>query len=128
METARAREWMDQGTRLLLATVDRLGDADFDAPSMLPGWTRRHVVAHVSNNAEAFRRAVHWARTGEETPMYASDESREAEIEQASRLPVADLRALLRGSAEALARDFDELPAEAWNHEVVNRQGRVMMA
>jgi uncharacterized protein (TIGR03083 family) len=122
------REWMDEGTRLLLATVDALTDADFDAPSLLPGWTRRHVVAHVHNNAEGFRRLVHWARTGEATPMYPSNERRDAEIEEVAGLPVSDLRALVRGSAEALARDLDELPAEAWDRKVQGRQGREVPA
>jgi maleylpyruvate isomerase len=119
---------MDEGTRLLLATVDGLADADFDAPSLLPGWERRHVVAHVHNNAEAFRRLVHWARTGEETPMYPDPGRRDAEIEEVAGLPVADLRSKLRGSAEALARDLDELPAEGWDRTLVNRQGREMTA
>lgn len=118
---------MDEGTRLLLATVDGLADADFDAPSLLPGWARRHVVAHVHNNAGAFRRLLHWARTGEETPMYRPGR-RDAEIEEVAGLPVPGLRSRLRGSAEALARDLDELPAGAWDRTLVNRQGREMTA
>lgn len=119
---------MDQATRLLLATVDRVADTDFDRPSLLPGWTRRHVVAHVHYNAEALRRLVHWARTGEPTPMYESDERRDAEIEEGSRLPVSTVRAMLRDSAEALARDLDDLPEEAWQREVVTRQGQTIPA
>lgn len=122
------RKWMDEGTRLLLAAVDGLADADFDAPSLLPGWTRRHVVAHVHNNAEAFRRLVHWARTGEKTPMYPSRERRDAEIEEVAALPASDLRSMLRGSAEALARDLDELPADAGDRTVQGGQGREMLA
>ena len=37
-----------------------------------PGWSRRHVVAHVGYNARALTRLVEWAKTGIETPMYAS--------------------------------------------------------
>lgn len=116
---------MDEGTRLLLATLDGLTEADFDAPSLLPRWTRRHVVAHLHGNAEGLRRLVHWARTGEETPMYPSDERRDAEIEEVAGLPVAELRALVRGSAEALARDLDELPAGAWDRTVQGRRGEM---
>ncbi|WP_285490865.1 maleylpyruvate isomerase N-terminal domain-containing protein [Amycolatopsis taiwanensis] len=124
----KTRDWMDQGTRLLLATVDGLSDADFDAASALPGWTRRHVVAHVHYNAEALRRLLRWAATGEKTPMYASRKRRNAEIEEGSRLPVSELRTMVRESAEALARDLDALPDEAWRHEVETAQGRMVPA
>lgn len=80
------------------------------------------------NNAEAFRRLVHWARTGEKTPMYPSRERRDAEIEEVAALPASDLRSMLRGSAEALARDLDELPADAGDRTVQGGQGREMLA
>ncbi|PXY34157.1 maleylpyruvate isomerase N-terminal domain-containing protein [Prauserella flavalba] len=118
------REWLDECTDLLLRTVDGLSDGDFDAPSALPGWTRRHLVAHVHYNAEALRRLVGWANTGIENRMYASTEQRNAEIEEGSRLPVATLRELVHGSARALAEDLDSLPEQAWRNEVVTAQGR----
>jgi maleylpyruvate isomerase len=124
----RTRDWMDHGTRLLLAAVDGLADADFDTASALPGWTRRHLVAHVHYNAEALRRLVRWARTGEKTPMYESQEHRNTEIEAGSRLPVTRLRAMVRESADALARDLDALPDEAWHHAVLTAQGRSVPA
>jgi maleylpyruvate isomerase len=122
------RDWMDEGTRLVLTTVDTLADKEFDAPTLLPGWTRRHVVAHLHYNAEALRRLVLWARTGVESRMYASTEQRNAEIEAGSKLPPAQLRALVHGSATALAADLDALPEPAWRNEVVTAQGRTVPA
>ncbi|MFI0352705.1 maleylpyruvate isomerase family mycothiol-dependent enzyme [Actinomadura sp. 9N407] len=127
-DPAVARAWMDEGTRLLLEALDRLADADLDAATGLPGWTRRHVVAHVHFNAEALRRLASWARTGTENRMYAGPEQRNAEIESGSALPAADLRALVRGSAAALAADLDALPPDAWANEVVTAQGRTVPA
>lgn len=124
----KTRDWMDQATRLLLAAVDGLADADFDTASALPGWTRRHVIAHVHYNAEALRRLAHWAATGEKTPMYVSRERRNAEIEAGSGLPAGELRTMVHNSAEALARDLDALSAEAWRHDVETAQGRVVPA
>ncbi|WP_229874876.1 maleylpyruvate isomerase family mycothiol-dependent enzyme [Amycolatopsis deserti] len=122
------RDWMDEGTRLILSAIDQLDDAEFDAPTLLPGWTRRHLVAHLHYNAEALRRLVSWARTGVESRMYASTEQRNAEIETGARLPVAELRRLVRESADALAADLDALPEEAWSNQVVTAQGRTVPA
>jgi maleylpyruvate isomerase len=88
-------------TQRYLATVNALTDADLQQPSLLPGWSRAHVVSHVSRNAEAVTRLIHWARTGEPTPMYASQEARDREIEEGARLPLA---ALLADAAETAAR------------------------
>ncbi|MFC4004809.1 maleylpyruvate isomerase family mycothiol-dependent enzyme [Prauserella oleivorans] len=132
MTTSRAttatRTWMDESTALLLRTVDSLSEADFDAPSALPGWTRRHLVAHVHFNAEALRRLVSWARTGVENPMYPSVDHRNAEIEQGATLPPERLRELVHGSAAALAADLDALPDAAWRNEITTRQGRTIPA
>ena len=122
------REWMDEGTRLILSTIGQLTDAEFDAPTLLPGWTRRHLVAHLHYNAEALRRLVSWARTGVESRMYAGAEQRNADIEAGSRLPVAELRRLVRDSATALAADLDALPEPAWANPVVTAQGRTVPA
>src|SRR5947209_4516942 len=102
-----SREWMDTGTKLFQDTLSRLSDADLEAPSLLPGWSRKHVVAHLHHNAQALRRLVNWAATGVESRMYASREQRNAEIESSARLPAATLRELVVQSADDLARDLD---------------------
>ena len=50
-ELTDARRWMRDGTTLLLAQAD-LDEAALGAPSALPGWSRKHLVAHVAANAE----------------------------------------------------------------------------
>ncbi|GAA3726550.1 maleylpyruvate isomerase [Spinactinospora alkalitolerans] len=122
------RDWMDRGTGLFLAAVDGMGDDALDGPTPLPGWTRRHLVAHVHYNAEALRRLVHWAATGQERRMYESADQRAAEIESGARLHPSELRALVHGSARALAADLDALPERAWSHRVVTAQGRTVPA
>jgi len=122
------RDWLDHSSKLLLAAVDRLGEDEFDHPTALLGWTRRHVIAHVHYNAEALRRLVYWARTGVSTPMYSDAAQRAAEITDGARLPVVRLRELVHTSAAALAADLDALPAKAWRQEVVTAQGRTVPA
>ena len=119
---------LERATELFNECVERLGDSDFDEPCLLPGWSRRHVIAHVHSNAKALRRLVRWARTGEATPMYRSARQRTAEIESGARLPVIALRSLVRVSAETLAAELESLPEAAWDNEVVTAQGRTVRA
>ena len=69
-----------QGTAFFGRNLDELSDAELDGDSLLPGWTRRHVVAHIGYNARAISRLIEWAGTGVETPMYEFAEARNNEI------------------------------------------------
>jgi maleylpyruvate isomerase len=123
-----ARVWTEAGTIFFLDALDRLGDADLDAPTLLPSWTRRHLIAHVHFNALALCRLVSWAATGVESRMYASPDQRGAEIEEGATLPPQQLRGLVRESASGLAAALDALSPEAWSTEVVTAQGRTVPA
>jgi uncharacterized protein (TIGR03083 family) len=127
-DVSEVRSWMDESTSLFIGAIDRLSDASFNNPSELPGWTIAAVVAHVHFNAEAIRRLLHWAQTGIETPMYASGETRNAEIETGSVLPASDLRSLVRESADQLATDAEGLGVPAWATPVVTAMGRTVAA
>jgi maleylpyruvate isomerase len=120
--------WWEAGEAHLRTLLDALGPEDLDGPSLLPGWPRRMVVAHVARNADALGNLLHWARTGQPTPMYPSREARDAAIaESAAQEP----RALVADCQEA-ARRFGEalrsLPEGAWATEVTTAQGRSIPA
>ncbi len=120
--------WMAAGTALCQREVSGLGEDAYVEPSGLPGWTRKHVVAHLAANAEALGRLLHWARTGEPTPMYSSPEQRNADIEAGARLPGRDLTAWFQRSAAELADGVAGLAGDAWSAEVVTAQGRTVPA
>ncbi|RKS73072.1 maleylpyruvate isomerase [Actinomadura pelletieri DSM 43383] len=122
------RRWVRLGTHLMLGTVEGLDDDGFAAPSALPGWSRAHVAAHVAANAEALSNLVHWAATGEPTPMYASSEQRAADIERGRALPADELTAWLRRASDALEAGMTALDDEQWNARVVTAQGRTVPA
>ncbi len=124
---AGAREWMRHGTTLLTREADQDDDA-LGEPSALPGWSRRHVLAHLAANADALNNLVRWAATGEPTPMYSSPDERAAGIDWGSRLPARELRAWLRRSAEALEAAMDGLSDQQWQAPVVTAQGRTVPA
>ena len=115
---------LERLTPMFLDAVDSLSDASFAEPTALPGWTRAHVIAHVHSNAEALRRLVGWARTGEESRMYASPAQRAEEIETGARLEPAMLRALVHDPPPALADDLTQLTAAQREHIVITAQGR----
>jgi len=123
MKPDQALDWMHDGTRRLLADVAGLSDAALEAPTALPGWSRRYLLSHVAANADALRNLVHWARTGEERRMYASAAQRDEDIAAGAARPADELRAWISSSAQALAADLDGLPAAAWNAKVITAQG-----
>lgn len=79
-------------TTRYLAAIEDLTDDDVRAPSLLPGWTRAHVITHISRNADALARVLHAAQAGDEATMYDSPEQRDADIENGAGHSVAELR------------------------------------
>jgi maleylpyruvate isomerase len=85
-------------------------DADWAAqPSGLPKWSRGHVVAHLAGNSDGMLNLVEWARTGVETPMYASADARASEIERRSGFPWPELRGDVLAGAERLTTAISSL-------------------
>jgi maleylpyruvate isomerase len=123
-----SRRWWSDGELAVAGLVEKLGDDDLAAPSALPGWTRAHVVAHLARNADALGNLLTWARTGVETPMYPSQEARDAGIATTAALPPAELRADYADACRRFAEAVEGLPAEAWTATVRTRQGRPIQA
>ena len=117
-----------RGTAFFARKLNELPDAELDGATLLPGWTRRHVVAHVGYNARAIARLIEWAATGVETPMYSSPEARNHEIEFGATLSPIALRHLFDHSAVHLNVEWRDLPADAWHHKVKTAQGRIVPA
>ncbi len=106
---------IERASTAFLATVATLDDAAVAAPSRLPGWTRGHVLTHVARNADGAVNLLTWARTGVETPQYASWEQRVQDIEAGSARPLAEQLADLRSAVDRFAAAIDEMPPAAWS-------------
>lgn len=91
--------WARLGTAFFARLLNDLADADLWAPSLVPGWTRRHVVAQVGYQARALTQLTEWAAGGVPQPMYDSNAARLAEVENGSTLPARALRGLFRHAA-----------------------------
>lgn len=114
---------VDQATERVLATAAALDDAALAAPSLLPGWTRGHVLAHLARNADSYVNLLTSARTGQVIPPYASPEARVAGIEAGAGRPLAEQLADLRASAERFRDAVAAMPAEAWSVAVPTHSG-----
>jgi maleylpyruvate isomerase len=115
-----------RGTAYFAQKLAELSDGDFDGDTLLPGWTRRHLVAHVGYNAAALCRLTDWAATGVETPMYESADQRVREIDDGASLSPAALRNLFAHTAARLDERWRHLPAAAWTAQVRTAQGRLV--
>lgn len=115
-----------RGTAFWHRAVQALDDGELDAPSLLQGWTRRHLIAHVGYNARAIGRLVLWANTDEEHPMYASPQERAREIDLGATLPARALRHLNHHAAVSLDVEWRDTPEELWSYRVKTAQGRLV--
>jgi len=122
------RAWAALGNDLILKATAGLTDDDLRAPSTLPGWSVGNLVAHIAANGDALLNLVTWARTGVETPMYASAEDRANGIAKGDTLTADQASAWLQSSIANLTEGFDGLTDAEWSNEVVTAQGRTVPA
>src|ERR1700679_1619038 len=93
---------LQSATGRLLDGVASLSDAAPTQPSLLPGWSRGHVLTHLARNAEGSARLLTWARTGVPSYEYESADARAAEIEAGAGRPAEVLIEDVRQTAAAL--------------------------
>jgi maleylpyruvate isomerase len=106
-------EELQDATNRLVRTVDGFTGGDWGAPSSLPGWTRAHVVAHLALNAEGLADALTGIVQDEPTPMYASQEDRDRDIEELAGGDPAELRERLLAGCTLYADAWTALPDDA---------------
>ena len=109
---------IDDATTLLLVTAAQLTDEQVRQPSLLPGWTRGHVLTHLARGGDALRNLLDGARTGIPRPAYASPQARDADIEAGAGRSAAELAADVRDSAAAFRAAALAMPDESWATKV----------
>lgn len=114
---------LDTATKNLLQTASGLTDEQARAASLLPGWSRGHVLTHLARSADGLRNLLIWARTGVETPQYPNVEVRNADIEAGSGRPAADLAADVAEAAAGFAAEAATLRGAEWVAEVRGIRG-----
>jgi maleylpyruvate isomerase len=111
----------------LTRTVDGFHGDDWASPSLLSGWTRAHVVAHLALNAEAMARLVHAVVADSPSDampaMYDSDAQREGDIQELARADPSEIRERLLGGTTVLHQAFTAVPEDTWSTRVERTPG-----
>jgi maleylpyruvate isomerase len=105
---------IDQATQRLLDAARIMAEPDLRGPSLLPRWTRAHVLAHLARNADALRNLLIGVWSGQDRPAYASAEGRQADIGRDAGMTAKDLMTDVADSAMAFRFVARQLPDEGW--------------
>jgi maleylpyruvate isomerase len=112
---AIAEELLPDATRRLIRTTDGLADEEYGEPSGLPDWTRAHVLAHLTLNAEGLAAALGGIVEGEGVPMYASQEARDGDIAELAARSPSVIRTRLLGASTDVADALAAVPGDQWD-------------
>lgn len=105
---------LEDATQRLVRRVDELPDESYAARSLLPGWTRGHVVAHLALNAESLEGVLRGAAAGGEPAMYPSQRRRDQDIEDLADATPGELRERLLASVRLFLDAVGDFPEERW--------------
>lgn len=105
---------LHESEQRLLRTVDSLAPDQWAEPSVLPGWSRAHVAAHLALNAEGLAGAVDGLVRELAVPVYASAEQRDVDIEELAQADPSELRDRLFAGGQGLRDTLESLDPEQW--------------
>jgi maleylpyruvate isomerase len=111
--------------RLLAMTAD-LDEAAARGDSVLPGWSRGHVITHIANFSEAMTRQVEEALQGRLVDVYDGGRpARDAAIEAGADRPAAELKAQLGTAVNALLASWDKVGPTDWPLPIRHRDSNL---
>jgi maleylpyruvate isomerase len=126
-ERDEAASMLADAAARVLRTVDGFHGDDWSAPSLLPDWTRTHVVAHLALNAAALTRLLHGvvADEHEDVPrtMYDSFEQRAHDIADLATAEPSEIRERLMRETTVLADAIVAMPPDLWQTRVERTPG-----
>ena len=113
-----ATDALHDATQRLVRSVDTMTDDTWRGDSLLPGWTRAHLVAHLTLNAEGLAGSLEGLRQGRGVPMYPSPQARDQDIEELSREEVPRARDRLLASVSRFADAVAAMDDEDWSRQI----------
>lgn len=107
------------------ASASRMTDGDCRAPSLLPGWSRAHVLAHWARNADGQTRMLQAAMHGEVAAQYpGGDAQREADITAGADRPARLILTDVRAAIDRVEDTWHRMPPSAWDRPTGARIGQ----
>jgi maleylpyruvate isomerase len=120
--------WAADGQQQLERAAADLDPDQVAAPCRLPGWSRGHVLSHLSRNADALTNLLTWARTGVESRMYATPDARDDDILAGAGRGLPEQLADLTASGARFLAAAREVPEDRQPFLVLSGQGRQIPA
>jgi len=124
---ARELDWARRGSAYFARRLEELSDPALGGDSLVPGWTRQHVVACVAYHARALARILEQVRTGAPVRMYERPGQREEEIADGATLPPAAVRYLYQHTVIHLNVEWRDLTVRHWELELDGIPGLAAM-
>jgi maleylpyruvate isomerase len=129
-ERELATDLLGDASNRLVRTVDAFHGDDWSSPTLLPEWTRAHLVAHLALNAEGLTRCLHGlvaddsdAAHDEPRTMYDSDEQRDVAIRALAEADPSEIRARLMAGTTILDDAIAAVPSREWSTYVERTPG-----
>ncbi|MBB3610443.1 maleylpyruvate isomerase N-terminal domain-containing protein [Rhizobium sp. BK602] len=119
-------QWARLGTAYFARQLNELSDEALDRPSLVPGWTRRHVIASVGFQARALARLVEAARLGKHEETLEEPEAQNEDVIFGATLPDHALRYLFKHSEVHLNVEWRDLDERGWRSRVKSLAGDVV--
>ena len=116
-----------RGNAFFARKLNELSDEALFAPSLRDGWSRAHLVAHVSYAARRFALLVEAVRSGAR-PVVPCGAAFEAEVARGATLPARALRSLYHHATVHLDVEWRDLPDAGWEAEISLPDGGVVTA
>lgn len=114
MDHSLEPDHLTEAGQRLARTVDGFTGDDWSAESLLPGWSRAHVVAHLALNGEALRDVLVGAVERQPVAMYPSPEARDTDIEELAQADPAELRERLLAVLTTFQEATVAVPDDLW--------------
>jgi maleylpyruvate isomerase len=106
------------------ASAGGMTDSDCRGPSLLPGWSRGHVLTHWARNADGQSRMLLAAMRGEVAAQYrGGDAQRDDDIEDGAARPARLILDDARAATDRLHDVWRRMPPEAWSRPTAARAG-----
>jgi maleylpyruvate isomerase len=107
------------------ASADGMDDDACRAPSLLPGWSRGHVLTHWARNADGQTRMLEAAMHGQVAAQYPGGSAqRAADIEAGAARPGRLILQDARAAVDRVEDAWRRMPPDAWARPTAARIGQ----
>jgi maleylpyruvate isomerase len=114
-----------EATQRFTRAVSTLSEDQVRGESLIPPWTRGHVITHIARAADSYRRLLAGAIEGVEAPQYPSMRFRADQIEAGAGRTVSELVMDVVDSSARFEEMMRTLPEPAWRAKVRMRPGEL---